>query len=288
MVEVSVDTITETESIRETLIDPESRVAISTDTEERSGNSTEAAGGDVTVASNLPDGAAGGGGDGNSSQNTETRERVNYEVSETLREVTRAAGAIKRLSVAVLVNGTEITNAEGQTVFEPRSAAELETLKELVSSAVGYDEARGDVITLKSLQFQPLDTVGTAATSSFMSSMALDVMSLIQIGVLALVALVLGLFVLRPILTKPAPATSLSPTQSLGYTPDGAQPLNGEIASENEGLGAVDFANQNALPDTVSTLEEDPVERLRNLIAERQDETVQILRSWLENKEEKA
>ena len=288
VVEVSVDTITETESIRETLIDPESRVAISTDTEERSGNSTEAAGGDVTVASNLPDGAAGGGGDGNSSQNTETRERVNYEVSETLREVTRAAGAIKRLSVAVLVNGTEITNAEGQTVFEPRSAAELETLKELVSSAVGYDEARGDVITLKSLQFQPLDTGGTAATSSFMSSMALDIMSLIQIGVLALVALVLGLFVLRPILTKPAPATSLSPTQSLGYTPDGAQPLNGEIASENEGLGAVDFANQNALPDTVSTLEEDPVERLRNLIAERQDETVQILRSWLENKEEKA
>ena len=144
VVEVSVDTITETESIRETLIDPESRVAISTDTEERSGNSTEAAGGDVTVASNLPDGAAGGGGDGNSSQNTETRERVNYEVSETLREVTRAAGAIKRLSVAVLVNGTEITNAEGQTVFEPRSAAELETLKELVSSAVGYDETRGD------------------------------------------------------------------------------------------------------------------------------------------------
>lgn len=288
VVEVSVDTITETESIRETLIDPESRVAISTDTEERSGNSTEAAGGDVTVASNLPDGAAGGGGDRNSSQNTETRERVNYEVSETLREVTRAAGAIKRLSVAVLVNGTEITNAEGQTVFEPRSAAELETLKELVSSAVGYDEARGDVITLKSLQFQPLDTVGTAATSSFMSSMALDVMSLIQIGVLALVALVLGLFVLRPILTKPAPATSLSPTQSLGYTPDGAKPLNGEIASENEGLGAVDFTNQNALPDTVSTLEEDPVERLRNLIAERQDETAQILRSWLENKEEKA
>jgi len=213
---------------------------------------------------------------------------VDYEVSETLREVTRAAGAIKRLSVAVLVNGTEITNAEGQTVFEPRSAAELETLKELVSSAVGYDEARGDVITLKSLQFQPLDTVGTAATSSFMSSMALDVMSLIQIGILALVALVLGLFVLRPILTKPAPAASLSPTQSLGYTPDGAQPLNGEIAGENEGLGAVDFANQNALPDTVSTLEEDPVERLRNLIAERQDETVQILRSWLENKEEKA
>ncbi|MCW1955722.1 MAG: flagellar basal-body MS-ring/collar protein FliF [Roseobacter sp.] len=288
VVEVSVETVTETESIRETLIDPESRVAISTDTEERSGNSTEAAGGDVTVASNLPNGAAGNGGDSNSSQNTETRERVNYEVSETLREITRAAGAVKRLSVAVLVNGTETTNAEGQTVFEPRSAEELAALQELVSSAVGFDEARGDVITLKSLQFQPLDSLGTEATSSFMSKMAFDAMSLIQMGVLALVSLVLGLFVLRPILTKPAPVASAGPAPSIGYDPLGAEPLNGEIADDGEGIGAVDFSSRNALPDISGPSEEDPVERLRNLIAERQDETVQILKNWLENKEEKA
>ncbi|WP_366914893.1 flagellar basal-body MS-ring/collar protein FliF [uncultured Lentibacter sp.] len=287
VVEVSVETVTETESIRETLIDPESRVAISTETEERSGNSTEAAGGDVTVASNLPNGAAGGGGDGNSSQNTETRERVNYEVSETLREVVRAAGAVKRLSVAVLVNGTEVTNAEGQTVFEPRSAEELADLKELVSSAVGYSEARGDVITLKSLQFQPLDSVGTAATSSFMSNMGLDVMSLIQMAVLALVALVLGLFVLRPLMTKPAPAALPTPATGLPYDGRSPEPLTGEIAEGSEGTSAVDYNSRNALSDQDSRTEEDPVERLRNLISERQDETVQILRNWLENKEEK-
>ena len=288
VVEVSVETVTETESIRETLIDPESRVAISTDTEERSGNSTEAAGGDVTVASNLPDGAAGGGGDGNSSQNTETRERVNYEVSETLREVTRAAGAVKRLSVAVLVNGSEITNADGQTVFEPRSAEEIADLKELVSSAVGFDESRGDVITLKSLQFQPLDTVGTEATTSFMSSMALDAMSLIQMAVLAVVALILGLFVLRPILTKPAPANVPALAQSRDQAGAAQAPLTGEIATENEGMQAVDYAKRTTLPETASKTEEDPVERLRNLIAERQDETVQILHNWLENKQERA
>ncbi|MCV2892419.1 flagellar M-ring protein FliF, partial [Lentibacter sp. XHP0401] len=287
VVEVSVETITETESIRETLIDPESRVAISTDTEERSGNSTEAPGGDVTVASNLPDGAAGASGDGNSSQNTETRERVNYEVSETLREVTRAAGAVKRLSVAVLVNGAEVINSEGQTIFEPRAAEEISDLKELVSSAVGFDEARGDVITIKSLQFQPLSSAGTEATSSFMSSMALDAMSIIQMGVLALVSLVLGLFVLRPILTKPAPSSLPSPTPSLAYNSNAPKPLTGEIADENEGIGAVDYTTRNTLPSNSAKPEEDPVERLRNLIAERQDETVQILRNWLENKEEK-
>ncbi len=286
VVEVSVDTVTETESIRETRIDPESRVAISTDTEERSGNSTDSGGGDVTVASNLPDGAAGGGSDSNSSQNTETRERVNYEISETFREVLRTPGAIKRMSVAVLVNGTSTTDDAGEATFEPRSAEELSDLKELVSSAVGYSEDRGDIITIKSLQFQPIETLGTEAQSSFMGSMGLDAMSLIQMAVLALVSLVLGLFVLRPILTKPALAELPSPP--LGLPSTGGLALNGEIDDDGEfPLGELpSLMGAPGLPDTME--EQDPVERLRTLIGERQDETVEILRNWLENKEESA
>ena len=46
-----------------------------------------------------------------SSQNNETRERVNYEVSSTEREITQGPGAIKRLTVAVLVNGTTTPDA---------------------------------------------------------------------------------------------------------------------------------------------------------------------------------
>ena len=85
MVEVSVETVTRSEMLRERVIDPDSRTVISTDTEERSGTSSDT-GGDVTVASNIPDGEA--GGDSSSSQNSETRERVNYEISET--EIGRA------------------------------------------------------------------------------------------------------------------------------------------------------------------------------------------------------
>jgi flagellar M-ring protein FliF len=81
IVEVSVDTVTERESVRERTFDPEGRVAISTDTEERTTSSEDAGGGDVTVASNLPDNEGGAGNDSSSSQNSETRERVNYEVS---------------------------------------------------------------------------------------------------------------------------------------------------------------------------------------------------------------
>lgn len=118
VVEVSVDTVTESESIRERRFDPQERVVISTDSEERTDSSEDAGGGDVTVASNLPDGE-GGGGDRSSSRASETRERVNYEVSETMREVTRVPGAIKRLTVAVLVNGSFETGEDSAPQFVP-------------------------------------------------------------------------------------------------------------------------------------------------------------------------
>ena len=289
IVEVSVDTVTETESIRERTFDPNGRVAISTDTEERSDTSEGQSAG-VTVASNLPDGDAAGGGD-NRAQATQSRERVNYEVSETEREIVRAAGAIKRLTVAVLINGLTETNSAGELAFAPRPEVELDALRELVASAVGFDESRGDVITLRSMDLPAVSPQGTAATSSIFSGLHLDLMRLIQIGVLGLVSLVLGLFVLRPVLSKPKsfPELPALPPQAedLGRGEPG---LNGEISDFGDaqqlaiGSAGSEIAGQATLPQA----SEDTIDRLRNLIGDRQDDTVEILRTWLEEKEEQA
>lgn len=301
VVEISVETVTESESIRETLFDPAGRVAISTDTEERSKSATESgAGGDVTVASNLPDGNAAQDGS-NSSQNSETRERVNYEVSETHREVIRQPGAVKRLTVAVLVNGIAQTDANGAEVFAPRPDDELAALRELVASAVGYDEERGDVITIKSMAFEPIAPVGSEADGGLLANLSLDLMSIIQLAVLAIVTLVLGLFVLRPLLTRaPAASAPALATASLPAAPGVAgasdrrdlEPLTGEIASESDALPdlevvSTDQAGAETLPIQRPDAGPDPAERLRSLIGERQDETMEILRSWLEPGEEK-
>ena len=310
VVEVSVDTVTRSESMRERVIDPDSRVAISVDTEERSNTASDQGGGDVTVASNLPDGDA-AAGDSSSSQTSETRERVNYEISETEREVTLVPGAIKRLTVAVLVNGTVTTAAAGAESFEPRGEEELAALRELVASAVGFDEARGDVITIKTMQFQQTSPAGTLAEASFMSRLGLDVMSLIQAAVLGVVALVLGLFVLRPLLARPAPdaaqlpAPQRSENQAEGVqNPTSGEALSGEIdtgdidpstlslvSDRSAAEGGAGISVQNALggdfPDG-DAAGEDPVARLRGLIGERRDETVEILRTWLESEEENA
>ncbi|WP_136635997.1 flagellar basal-body MS-ring/collar protein FliF [Pseudooceanicola onchidii] len=291
VVEVSVDTVTESESIRQRTFDPESRIAISTETEERTGTSQNTAN-DVTVASNLPDGNAAGGNE-SSSQSSETRERVNYEVSETEREVIRAAGAVKRLTVAVLVNGLPETDGEG-AAMAPREDAELAALRDLVASAVGFDEARGDVITIKSMVFEEIVPEGSLATSSWTDMIALDAMALIQMGILALVAIALGLFVVRPVLRAPSAAM---PTGLPAPDPDGTSPaigdaaLTGEITEEDFSLPDLpiisnfDTAGVPGFDDSDSS---DPVDRLKALIGERRDETVEILRGWLEDREETA
>lgn len=298
IVEVSVDTVTESEAIRERSFDPEGRVAISSDTEERTNTAEGSGGGDVTVASNLPDQEGGAGGDKSSSKNSETRERINYEVSETEREIIRAPGAIKRLSVAVLVNETSVLNDVGEPVSQPRDPAEMEALRELVSSAVGFDADRGDIITLKSMALQSVAPSGTAASVSLMDQFDLDLLSAIQMLVLAAVTLILGLFVIRPVLTKQPAAT---PALEAPLNSENAPALSGP-AAELGGLPAVmdaeDMGNAQAqtgfgavTPMQNTDLDrlppQDPVERLRNMIGERQEETVEILRGWLEDKEEK-
>lgn len=295
VVEVSVDTVTESEAIREHSYDPEGRVAISSDTEERTTTAEGTGGGDVTVASNLPDQGGAGGGDKSSSQNSETRERINYEVSETEREIIRAPGAIKRLSVAVLINETTGLSDTGEAVSQPRDELELDALRELISSAVGFDAERGDVITLKSMALQSVAPSGTAASTALLDQFDLDLLSAIQMAVLAVVTLILGLFVIRPVLSRqsnalPAPVIE-APTLSGTPSELGGANLSAVVEVEDMGNGQMrgDFNAVGALAPAEfgGELAQDPVERLRNMIGERQEETVEILRGWLEDKEEK-
>lgn len=280
-VEVSVQLVTESELLSERRLDPEGRVAISTETEAQSGSETTA-GGAVTVASNLPDGDAAGQGDGGSSSE-ESRESVSYDVSETLREVTRAPGDIRRLTVAVLVDGEQVTAADGTVSWQPRSDEELAVLRELVAAAAGLDEARGDVLTLKTLEFRPIDAMAEPIAAGLLAG--LDLTRITALGLLALVALGLGLFVLRPALRAAREAQAAPTPLALPLGPMATEPaLTGEI-SDGFDMSALpmiasDFPDERGLP-------EDPAARLRRLIEERQTESLAILRSWMEAGEER-
>lgn len=303
VVEINVETVTDSEVISEKRFDPDSRVAISSETKETSTQSDDTRAGSVTVASNLPQGDATAGNNSSSSNNSETTQRTNFEVSETRREIVRTPGAIKKISAAVLVNGVITTDeATGITSWAPRSDAELQTLSDLVKSAIGFDEARGDSVTLKTLEFENGVASLAPPQPSFFERLNLDVMRLIQLAVLGGVATLLALFVLRPILTSSTRPLGLAnqaeldnsgPRAITPSTADVSSPttaLTGEISELSSGqIHATQvpaLQNASSLPEPASA-SGDPVDRLRQMIEDRQEETVEILRGWIEDGEEK-
>jgi flagellar M-ring protein FliF len=81
-------------------------------------------------------------------------ESQNYEVSKVVSRTVAPVGAVKQLSVAVLIDGTYAAGDGGERTFQPRPAEELDRLKELVKSAIGFSETRGDRIEIASVPFQ--------------------------------------------------------------------------------------------------------------------------------------
>lgn len=287
VVELAIATKTESEQITERRIDPEGRVAIATETGERTRSSSDSGGG-VTVASNLPDGDAAEDGGQSASRESETQSRTNYEISETRREVRREPGAIRRISVAVLVNEAGPTDGSGATTGGARPPEELEALRDLVASAVGYDEARGDVITLRAMAFEAAAPRGTLATREPAAIFGpLDPAALARIAALAAVALVLGLFVLRPVLLSarrpaleaPSPPALASEAAQRRAEAAGAA-LSGPEPATIDMAAAPDDAPDGA-PDGAQ--DGDPVTRLRRLMSERREESMRLLQSWIDD-----
>jgi flagellar M-ring protein FliF len=84
-------------------------------------------------------------------------EVTNYEVSKLVRHTIQPKGSVRRLSVAVILDHKAIYN-KGQdgkitTTFQPRTQQELDSCRELVLAAVGYDKERGDIVTLENVPF---------------------------------------------------------------------------------------------------------------------------------------
>ena len=85
------------------------------------------------------------------------RETVNYEINRVSKETTLTPGNIRKLSVAVIVDGPYEIKADGEGKMKPfflaRSADEMKTLEDLVRKAAGYDEGRGDQISVSNVPF---------------------------------------------------------------------------------------------------------------------------------------
>jgi len=102
--------------------------------------------------------AGAGGGVGNST----ARSTRNYELDRSVRHVKNATGTMERLSVAVLINERAPTpgakddkGVAGPSTPNPYTEEEITRMQNLVRGVVGFDEKRGDVVTVVQAKFEP-------------------------------------------------------------------------------------------------------------------------------------
>ena len=197
--EMDFDRVTENAEI----FDPDGQVVRSTQVVEEQANNQDGAPAGVTVGNNLPDALPElDEGSGSQSQTSRTEETVNYEITKTVKTHIREAGMVRRLSVAVMVNGNPVTDADGNTTYEPRNAEDMEKITALVRSAVGYDEARGDTIEVVEMPFVAFETGDSEAQGLLLGLNKSDFMRIAELMVLGVVAVLVLLMVVRPLLGR--------------------------------------------------------------------------------------
>ena len=184
--------------------DPESKVARSTQNREENQQSSEPAEQAVSVANQLPNAQAQPTGQGQKDASNKNEEVVNYEISRTTRTETQDGGRMKRLSVAVLVDGVYTRAQNGDVAYAPRPQDELDRIGALVRAGVGFDAARGDTVEIVNLRFAdiPGANAGDAGSEGWFDFTRADIMRAVELGVLALLSLLVLLFVVRPLMRK--------------------------------------------------------------------------------------
>lgn len=151
--------------------------------------------------SNTPDQPPSANGNAVRSDTKTASETTNYEVPQTVRRTTRPSGTVKKLSVAVVVDGKTVktTDKDGKVLskVEPWPADKLKEFEEIVGSAMGLDKKRGDMLEVKNMEFTRED-FDEAQKIVAESERKAYVMNMILYGVIGLTILLFFMFVVRP------------------------------------------------------------------------------------------
>jgi flagellar M-ring protein FliF len=146
---------------------------------------------------------------------TSKTESAQYGVNRTVVHTVSPAGRIQRLTAAILVDDALVRSVQkGKVTFtrRKRTPEELNQIKELAQAAIGFDEKRGDTISVQNLSFDAdatdLDVAAPGWTAQVQKtvndySSALRPLSLLLLFVLAYI------FVLRPVQKHALSATNL-------------------------------------------------------------------------------
>ena len=270
--------------------DPDSKVVRSTQTVERNASDTNGGGSAVSVANALPGGGATGGGNAGQNTSGSTEETTNYEISKKVTTSTVDGGDVKKLSVAVVVDGTT-TTGEGASAYKARTAAEMAQITALVKSAMGFDQARGDQVQVTNMPFARMDVAqGSEAPAPLLGLDAGYWFKIIEAGILCLTALLIGLFVAKPLINRMFAAQGSvagAPTQLAGVSPV-AGALPSPAMASAEGAPGGSFAPALSAPNPsidISRIDgqvrESSIKKVGEVVSSHPEEALAIIRTWL-------
>lgn len=273
-VEVTVDRSVETQRTSEKIVKPREKVEISVLAEKQSETSSAPARG-VGVASNLPDGAANGESNASGQSNHINNQRINYDYSTLSRDTEKESGDISRISAAVLINSNSV---------EPENF-DSALISDIVSSALGLREIRGDKISVALLPFAAAteQVQPTAVAPGVLSDFDATSVSIVAITLFFASGLILIIF--RQIKNLATPSTNQPQLDnSSGHIPtifDGDSYV--DSSAHRDELPPIDHGFVNAEESS----NQHSIDDLQVLIEEKTPETLEILGTWLNPASEK-
>ncbi|MBX7200550.1 MAG: flagellar M-ring protein FliF [Rhodospirillaceae bacterium] len=264
---------------------PDQSVPRSTVTVTNNAKSAERQPRDVSVSQNLPDAQANSGAGTATTDENRSEETVNYEISKTTENRVRESGNVKRLSVAVLVDGTYgAPDAEGKRAYTQLPDETMSKIEALVKTAIGFDQNRGDQVQVTNMQFTGIDDLlGDQKEFNILGFNKEEIMRMAEGLGVAVVAVLVILLVVRPLVTR---AFEAMPTGE-----DALLSSEGGVA-QLTGPGGVPMpmGSQEEEEDLDELIDIDKVEgrvkasslrKISDIVDKHPEEALSIIRTWL-------
>jgi flagellar M-ring protein FliF len=154
---------------------------------------------DKTTSSSSASGKASGSVPTSGPEKEKADETVNYEINKTVSKTVMPVGEIKKISIAVLVDGIYTKDDKGAAIYQERSKKELESLEDLVRKSTGLNGQRGDQVVVTSMPFNRQDLEQGMIAPSWQDNIA-SALPIVKYIILLIGIALVFLFVIRPIL----------------------------------------------------------------------------------------
>lgn len=208
---------------------------------------------------------------------TKSNSTINYEISKTVRHSIKQTGEITKLSVAVVLEGNYTGEGE-EKKYIPISEEQLEKIKSLIKTAIGFNKSRGDMVEVVDLPFSEIEELEPVKEEIFSKQ---EILKIVEYVLLLIGFIVMVLFVIKPILNttqtvvkaklpvKQVPIVAAqSATASQLSAPDEEEEIEDLLVSVNNVEGKVREAS---------------IKKAANIIEKHPEESTQVIRRWMLN-----